>query len=68
MLKKKAQIDYKDLSKTILTLLAKSKTLSLNEINQDLYLEKKFIAKTLQLMVERKLIGLNLQNKFYIIT
>jgi len=68
MLKKKAQIDYQDLSKTILTLLAKSKTLSLNEINQDLYLEKKFIAKTLQLMVERKLIGLNLQNKFYIIT
>jgi len=67
-LKKKAQIDYQDLSKTILTLLAKSKTLSLNEINQDLYLEKKFIAKTLQLMVERKLIGLNLQNKFYIIT
>jgi ATP-dependent DNA helicase RecQ len=62
-----AKIDYHELSVQILHLIKKNKALNLNEINQLLPNDKSAIVKTLQLMVERKLIGLNLQNKFYII-
>lgn len=62
-----SKIDYQELSEQILHLLKKNKILTLNEVNQFLPNDKGAIVKTLQLMVERKLIGLNLQNKFYII-
>ena len=62
------KVDYQELSAQIFNLLKKNKTLNLNEVNQLLPNDKGSLVKTLQLMVERKLIGLNLQNKFYIIT
>lgn len=63
-----AKIDHQELSGQILNLIKKNKTITTNEVNQLLPIDKGEIVKTLQLMVERKLIGLNLQNKFYIIT
>jgi ATP-dependent DNA helicase RecQ len=62
------KIDYKELSDQILSLIKKHKTLSINEMGQFLQIDKEAIVKTLQLLVERKFIDLNLQNKFYLIT
>lgn len=62
------KIDYKELSDHILSLIEKHKTLSINELGQFLQSDKEAIVKTLQLLVERKFIDLNLQNKFYLIT
>ena len=61
------KIDYQELSDQVLGLIKKHKSLSINEINQFLQTDKVAIAKTLQLLAERKFIDLNLQNKFYMI-
>ena len=60
--------DYQELSEQVLALIKKHKTLNINEINQFLQIDKVTIVKTIELLVERKFIGLNLQNKFYMIT
>ena len=62
------KIDYQELSEQVLALIKKHKTLNINEINQFLQIDKVTIVKTIELLVERKFIGLNLQNKFYMIT
>ncbi len=62
------KVNYKELGDQILLLIKKHKTLTINELNELLTIDKSAIVKTLQLLVERKFIGLNLQNKFYIIT
>ena len=62
------KIDYQKLSEQVLDLIKKHKTLHINEINHFLETDKVALVKTLELLVERKFIGLNLQNKFYMIT
>lgn len=62
------KIDYQELSEKILGLIKKHKTMNINEINEFLQIDKAAIVKTLELLVERKFIGLNLQHKFYMIT
>ncbi len=57
----------RDLPDKILRLLNFSKALDINEISTALAMDKRMIIKTIELLVERKSIDLNLQNKFYII-
>ena len=61
-------IDAQELSDNLLTLLEERKELNLNEIKEILPLDPDAIVKTLQILVERNFVGLNLQNKFYLIT
>lgn len=65
--KKTEKIDYQELGDQVLALIKKHKSLSLNQIDQFLQTDKVALVKTLQLLAERKFIGLNLQNKFYMI-
>ena len=58
------KINHEVMAKKILNLFEKSKSLDANEISNSLQLDKKFIIKTLELMLESKSIHLNLQNKF----
>ena len=60
-------IDHRELADKILRLLNFSKALDINEISTALAMDKRMIIKTIELLVERKSIDLNLQNKFYII-
>lgn len=59
--------DYKILAEKIHELLTVSNALNANEIAFQLDLERKKVIKTLQLLVERKTIRLNLQQKFELI-
>jgi len=42
--------------------------LDINEISSALSIDKRMIIKTLELLMEKRRIDLNLQNKFYIIS
>lgn len=57
-----------DDAKEILKLLKANRSLDLNEISLYLTKDKNLIIKTLEILVEQKIIGIDLQNKFYIKT
>ncbi len=61
-------VDHKELADKVLRLLDLSKALDINEISTALSIDKRMIVKTLELLVEKRSIDLNLQNKFYIIS
>lgn len=61
-------VDHKELADKVLRLLDLSKALDINEISTALSIDKRMIIKTLELLVEKRSIDLNLQNKFYIIS
>jgi len=60
------KLDQESLSKKIIDLLHQYKNLDINEISTYLMIEKKLIIKTLEILVEKKSIDLDLQNKFYL--
>ena len=57
--------NYDSVSNDILSLLKSGHALSLNDMRDQLKLDKETLAKTLHILRERGLIALNLQNKFY---
>ena len=59
---------FQDIATKIVLLLKEKENIDINEMIQILQIDKSVLIKTLQLLLERKSIGLNLQNKFYIIT
>lgn len=59
--------DYSYLAEKVVALLKHSKPLDANEIGIQLDLDRKKVVKTLQLLVERNSIRLNLQQKFELI-
>lgn len=61
-----SNINYKDITNLILELLQKNIALDTNEIQVALDINKKQVIKSLELLLEKKYIGLNLQNKFYL--
>lgn len=63
----KAKTDYKNLANTILELLKQSRPLDANEVAVHLDLDRKKVVKTLQLLIERNSIQLNLQHKFELV-
>ncbi|MCA0931686.1 RecQ family ATP-dependent DNA helicase [Lutimonas saemankumensis] len=64
--KKRGVTNYFEVSNKIITLLNKNPSLSLNELEGFLKMDKKTLVKPLHLLREKGLIALNLQNKFYI--
>lgn len=64
--KKSAQAtNFAEVSEDIMTLLKSGLSMSLNEMKAHLKIEKETLVKTLQILRERGLIALNLENKFY---
>lgn len=63
---KALKLDPENISKNIVDLLHQYKNLDINEISTYLVIDKKLIIKTLEILVEKKSIDLNLQNKFYL--
>ncbi|WKK67454.1 RecQ family ATP-dependent DNA helicase [Lutimonas zeaxanthinifaciens] len=64
--KKIGPTNYLEISNDIIALLNSNVSLSLNEIDEELKLDKETLAKTLHILREKGVIALNLQNKFYI--
>jgi len=60
------KLNPETISKNIIDLLHQYKNLDINEISAYLMIDKKLIIKTLEILVEKKSIDLNLQNKFYL--
>ncbi|MGI9532570.1 RecQ family ATP-dependent DNA helicase [Lutimonas sp.] len=58
--------DKNNYSQEILNLLRSKQLLDINEISLHLSVDKKLIIKTLEILVEQKRIGIDLQNNFYI--
>lgn len=63
----KVKTDYKKLADQMLLLLNHSSPLDANEIAVQLDLDRKKVVKTLQLLIERNSIQLNLQQKFELV-
>ena len=61
-----SNLDEETISKNIVRLLNENKKLNVNELSTHLRVEKKQIIKTLEILVEKKTIDLDLQNKFYL--
>ena len=61
-----SNLDEATISKNIIDLLNNNKNLNVNELCTHLNVEKKQIIKTLEILVEKKTIDLDLQNKFYL--
>lgn len=59
-------LDKETISENIIKLLNAHKKLNTNELSDKLNIEKKLIIKTLEILVEKKTIDLDLQNKFYL--
>lgn len=59
-------VDYREVSKNILELLKTDATLGINDIQVALQIDKKHVVKSVELLVEKGFIALNLQNKFYL--
>ncbi len=66
--KSRIKTSGEDDAKEILKLLKANRSLDLNEISLYLTKDKNLIIKTLEILVEQKIIGIDLQNKFYIKT
>jgi len=64
---KQNPIDHQLIADRVISLLRDSDPLDLSEISTGLELEEKRLVKTLELLVEKRSIDLNLQNQFYII-
>ena len=60
------KINYKEISTRIMTLLRNKGQLDTNEIHVGLGTDKKAIVKSLELLMEKGFISVNLQNKFYL--
>ena len=60
------KLDQESISKNIIALLDQHNNLSINEISDYLKLDKKLVIKTLEILVEKQRIDLDLQNKFYL--
>jgi ATP-dependent DNA helicase RecQ len=65
--KSKGKTDYKNLGEKILQLLQLSNPLDANEIAIQMDLDRDKVVKTLQLLIERNSIRLNLQQKFELV-
>ncbi len=66
--KSSLKLDPETVSNNIIALLNKHNSLDINEISDYLFIDKKQIIKTLEILVEKKSIDLDLQNKFYLKT
>ncbi|UCE92638.1 MAG: RecQ family ATP-dependent DNA helicase [Flavobacteriaceae bacterium] len=64
--KSKVSINFHRVSEDIMSLLKSNPSLSFSEIEDHMNVDNEALAKTLQILRERALIGVNLQNKFYV--
>ncbi len=62
--KTKTKVDYLEIADSIMSLFISKSLLSSNEIINQIPLDKKYIIKTLQLLIEKNTLRLTSQNKF----